>query len=38
LVYCKASLRILWVLGLVCWNLGYVFPFWYAIARKIWQP
>jgi hypothetical protein len=29
---------ILWTFGIVCGKLEYLFPFWYFVPRKIWQP
>jgi hypothetical protein len=29
---------ILWTFGTVRGNLAYIFPFWYFVPRKIWQP
>jgi hypothetical protein len=28
----------LWTCGIVRGNLVYIFPFWYFVPRKIWQP
>jgi hypothetical protein len=29
---------ILWTFGMVRGNLVHIFPFWYFVPRKIWQP
>jgi hypothetical protein len=29
---------ILWTFGIVRGHFVYFFPFWYSVARKIWQP
>jgi hypothetical protein len=38
LVYISVILYILWPFGIFCGNLVYFSPFWYIVARKIWQP
>jgi hypothetical protein len=29
---------ILWPFGTFCGHLVYIFPFWYVVPRKLWQP
>jgi hypothetical protein len=38
LVHFTVFCYILWTIGMVCGNLVYIFPFWYFVLRKIWQP
>jgi hypothetical protein len=38
LVHFAVFCYILWTFGIVCGNLVYIFPFWYFVPRKIWQP
>jgi hypothetical protein len=29
---------VLWTISIVRGNVVYIFPFWYVVPRKIWQP
>jgi hypothetical protein len=37
-VYFTSIWYILWPFGIFCGTFGIFFPFWYVVARKIWQP
>jgi hypothetical protein len=38
LVYFMAIGNMLWPFGIFCGHLVYLYPFWYFVPRKIWQP
>jgi hypothetical protein len=38
LEYLTVIWYILWSFGTFCDHLAYIFPFWYHVPRKIWQP
>jgi hypothetical protein len=38
LVYFTAIVNVLWPFGILCGHLVYLYPFWYFVLRKIWQP